>query len=172
MSARTIHPRPPGTQESEPTALSVQSRADARSIESTQLTSAALSTSPLDPHSPALRPRATRNRPPPATRGAWPPPPAGDTRAPARSDPGAARCPPRAALNRVPTRTSALPRYLSPAGGGESAIADSGVEFWGRIAGAGAHSQPCNASLRLSHVTGGHKDPNWRDSDAKLPGLL
>jgi hypothetical protein len=37
---------------------------------------------------------------------------------------------PRAELNRVPTRTSVLPGYLSPVGGGESAIADLGVEFF------------------------------------------
>ena len=34
-----------------------------------------------------------------------------------------------AGLSRVPTRTSARPGHLSPAGGGESAAADSGVEF-------------------------------------------
>ena len=39
-------------------------------------------------------------------------------------------CPTLAGVNRVPTRTSALPRHLSPAGGGESAIADLGVEFF------------------------------------------
>ena len=38
-------------------------------------------------------------------------------------------CPPRAGLSCVPTRTSAHPGYLSSAGGGESAVADLGVEF-------------------------------------------
>jgi hypothetical protein len=38
-------------------------------------------------------------------------------------------CPTRAGLNRVPTRTSALPGYPSSAGRGESASTDSEVEF-------------------------------------------
>ncbi len=46
---------------------------------------------------------------------------------------------------------------LSPAGGGESAIADSGVEFCGRIAAAGAHSQPCDAGLRPSPLGAGRR---------------
>ncbi len=106
-------------------------------------------------------PSVCPHNPPPATRGACPPPPAGDTRPgtvvaakhtsllrqrgtqepePAHAalglifDPssclGATRartgeiemrrsCPPRAGLSRVPTRTSALPGYLSSAGGTE-----------------------------------------------------
>ncbi len=38
---------------------------------------------------------------------------------------------PRAGVNRVPTRASAHPGYLSSAGGGESTAADLGVDFDG-----------------------------------------
>jgi hypothetical protein len=53
----------------------------------------------------------------------------------------------------VPTRTSALPGYLSSAGGGESAVADLGVEFFRLDFGVrfAAHSVP---SQRVSYPAG------------------
>ncbi len=74
-------------------------------------------------------------------------------------------CPPRAGLNRVPTRTSALPRHLSPAGGGESASADLGVEFWRLDFGVwlAAHSVPSQR--------GGYPDGQTQGS-APTPGRV
>ncbi len=98
-------------------------------------------------------PRVSPHNPPPATRGACPPPPAGDTRAPARSDPGAVHCPPRAGLNRVPTRTSALPGYLSSVGGRPLCLP--------------AQSTPGHAGRVSTPARGGHKSPSPKRSRPK-----
>jgi hypothetical protein len=84
-----------------------------------------------------------------------------------RSAKRCATCPPRAGLNRVPTRTSVLSGHLSPAGGGESAVADLGVEFC-RLdfeVGLAAHSVPSRRGVtRLGECAG----TDFRNAGASL----
>ncbi len=84
-----------------------------------------------------------------------------------RSTKRCATCPPRAGLNRVPTRTSVLSGHLSPAGGGESAVADLGVEFFRLDFGVWLGATASRRNARAIRM-GDHTGTDFRNAGASL----